>query len=215
MIGTHPVLGVTKSQSAKLFVVMTTVGPYFPTGFKPVNLYCDDTIVRAWPGGAGDKKIGGNYGPTIAHTNKINYLGYQQILWLISDLYTDNNVTEVGAMNFFVYWINKDGEKELVTCPLDSTILPGVTRDSVLALTKQWNEFKVTEKHFTIYEFIEAIEQGRVIEAFGAGTACIVCPVQKIHFKGKDYELPLELGNSGKLTKRLLDRIQSIQVLFM
>jgi branched-chain amino acid aminotransferase len=73
----------------------------------------------------------------------------------------------------------------------------------------------VTEKQYTIYEFIEAIEQGRVIEAFGAGTACIVCPVQKIHFKGKDYNIPLELGNSGKLTKRLLDKIQSIQVFDM
>jgi branched-chain amino acid aminotransferase len=80
------VLGVTKSQSAKLFVVLTTVGPYFPTGFKPVNLFCDDTIARAWPGGVGDKKIGGNYGPTIAHTAKINHLGYQQMLWLIGEI---------------------------------------------------------------------------------------------------------------------------------
>ncbi|CAG9315403.1 unnamed protein product [Blepharisma stoltei] len=206
MIGTHQQLGVTKPGKAKLFIVNALVGPYFPTGFKPVALYCDEARVRAWPGGVGDKKVGGNYGPGIAYTDEINKLGYQQLLWLVNE-----NVTEVGTMNFFVLWKNKEGETELITAPLDSTILEGVTRDSILALTKEWSEFKVSERSFTIHELTEAIEQGRVIEAFGAGTACIVCPVKKIFYKGKDYEIPMKLGNSGLLTKRLLDHVLSIQ----
>ncbi|CAG9314470.1 unnamed protein product [Blepharisma stoltei] len=206
MIGTHQQLGVTKPGSAKLFVVSALVGPYFPTGFNPVNLYCDETRIRAWPGGVGDKKIGGNYGPGIAYTAEINKLGYQQLLWLVK-----GNVTEVGTMNFFMLWKNKEGETELITPPLDGTILEGVTRDSILELTREWNEFKVTERAFSIHELTQAAEEGRIIEAFGAGTACIVCPVQKIFFKGVDYEIPMKLGKSGLLTKRLLDHILSIQ----
>jgi len=141
MIGTHEKLGVVKPGKAKLFVVSTTVGPYFPEGFKPVSLYADDTKVRAWPGGSGNIKIGGNYAPGIKYTAEINEKGYQQLLWLTNDY-----VTEVGTMNFFVFWTNKQGETELITPPLDSTILEGVTRDSILQLAKQWGEFKVTEK---------------------------------------------------------------------
>jgi len=206
MIGTHEKLGVVKPSKAKLFIVSTTVGPYFPEGFKPVALYCDDTKVRAWPGGSGDKKVGGNYAPGIKYTAEINKLGYQQLLWLTNDY-----VTEVGTMNFFVLWRNKQGETELITPPLDSTILEGVTRDSIVQLARQWGEFKVSEKKFTIHELCEAINEERVIEVFGAGTACVVCPVKKIFYKGKDYNIPMALGNSGVLTKRILDEVLAIQ----
>jgi len=206
MIATDPKLGVVKPSNAKLFVVLTAVGPYFPQGFKPVKLYCDENVVRAWPGGVGDRKIGGNYAPGISITEKVNKLGYSQMLWLVN-----NYVTEVGTMNFFVFWKNEAGEEELITAPLDSTILPGVTRDSILSLARDWNEFKVSERKFTIDEFVKASEEGRIIEAFGAGTACVVCPVETIHFNGKDHQIPLKLGESGELAKRFLEEIQGIQ----
>ena len=205
-IGTHVGLGVAKPRNAKLYVVNSTVGPYFPGGFKPVHLYCDDEIARAYPGGSGDKKIGANYAPGIGHTYHLQNKGFNQILWLCKNL-----VTEAGTMNFFVFWKNKQGEEELVTCELDGTILPGITRDSILKITRGWNEFKISETRYTIFELIEALEQGRVIEAFGAGTACIVCPVEKITFKDKSYKVPLAMGNVGKLTHRLQDTILSIQ----
>ena len=94
-------------------------------------------------------------------------------------------------MNFFVFWHNEKGEKELITCPLDGTILPGVTRDSILQITKKWGEFKVTEKQFKIDELIKALKEKRVIEAFGAGTAAVVSPVKKLHFKGEDFAVPI------------------------
>lgn len=98
--------------------------------------------------------------------------GCDQVLWLLHDY-----VTEVGTMNFFVYWKNEKGENELITPPLDGTILPGVTRMSILELTKGLNEFKVSQKPFKIQELMKACKEGRVYEAFGAGTAAIVSPV--------------------------------------
>ena len=85
-------------------------------------------------------------------------------------------------MNFFVYWKNAQGEDEVITPPLDGAILPGVTRDSILTLLKEKNAFKVTEKNYTIYELCDAIRENRVYEAFGAGTAAIVSPVQEVTF---------------------------------
>ena len=87
-------------------------------------------------------------------------------------------------MRCFCIHLNK-GQKELITPPLDGTILPGVTRDSILQLAKQWKEFKVVEKKFTIHDVMEAVEQKRVLEAFGAGTAAVVSPVKLIGYRGK------------------------------
>lgn len=80
-------------------------------------------------------------------------------------------------MNIFVYWKNEDGEVELITPPLDGTILPGVTRNSILDLAKSLGEFKVTEKVFKIQEVIKAVNEGRLYEIFGSGTAALVSPV--------------------------------------
>jgi branched-chain amino acid aminotransferase len=107
--------------------------------------------------------------------------GHQQILWLIND-----KVTEVGVMNFFVHWINEQGEKELVTCPLDGTILPGVIRDSVIKTCNEWG-LKVSEKHYTIHDIIKAIKEDRLLEAFGTGTAAIICPIKEITYKEQVY----------------------------
>lgn len=126
-------------------------------------------------------KLFRNYGPTLEYFKEIQQKGFQQILWLIKD-----RITEVGVMNFFVYWINKKGEKELITCPLDGTILPGVMRDSVITLAKEW-DVNVIEKDFYIDEVIQAIKEDRLLEAFGTGTAAIICPIKSIHYKGEVF----------------------------
>jgi branched-chain amino acid aminotransferase len=118
-------------------------------------------------------------------------------------------------MNLFLFWVNEKGEKELVTPPLDGTILPGVTRDSILKLTQEWNEFKVVEKSVTMKDLINALEQNRVIEMFGAGTAAIVSPIKKIGYNNVDYDIPIDKDDknaqAGKLTRRLADTIMKIQ----
>lgn len=133
-------------------------------------------------------------------------------MWLFGE---DSEISEVGTSNIFFFWINENGEKELITPPLDGTILPGVTRQSVLDLAREWNEFKVTERPIKMREFIKAVEEGRVIECFGSGTAVIVSPVEGFHYKGKDYLIPLDPSNpkagAGKLTARMLNAIQDIQ----
>ena len=136
---------------------MSPVGPYYQKGFVPVSVYWYTDYVRAWYKGSGNKKIGSNYGPTINPATKVSKQGYDQILWLLED-----HITEVGVMNLFVFWHNTKGEKELITCPLDGTILPGVTRDSIIQIAKSWGEFKVTEQRFKIQDLIKASKENRV-----------------------------------------------------
>lgn len=205
-IGDSDMFELGRPQAAKLFVINSPVGPYYPTGFKPVALYCDNTAARAYPGGMGHYKLGGNYAAGIKHSERIAKLGYQQMLWLI-----DDNVTEVGTMNFFVRWRNENGVEELITAPLDGTILPGVTRESILSLVRGWGEILVSEKKFSITDLVKASEERRLIECFGCGTAAVVSPVEKFFYNGKDYTVPLALGNSGELTKRLWDKLIAIQ----
>ncbi len=147
--------------------------------------------------------------------------GYAQILWLFGPEF---NLTEgtfdllrnvVGTMNFFMLWKNERGEKELITPPLDGTILPGVTRNSIIQLVKEWNEFPVREGSITMPQVIKAGKEGRIIEMFGAGTAAIVSPIKLIHFEGQDVKVPLDpsdpTSQAGPLTKKIADTIMGIQ----
>jgi len=212
LIGTHGELGVAPSTSAKFFVVLSPVGPYYPEGWKAVKLLADDKYVRAWPGGTGFSKIGGNYAMGIMPQTEAAAKGYSQVLWLFGE---KHYITEVGTMNFMLFWTNAEGQKELITAPLDGTILAGVTRDSALQITRQWNEFKVTERPYHMGELIQALNEGRVHEAFGVGTAAVVSPVKLISYKGKEYTIPLDKKDPnaaiGPLAKRLADSILAIQ----
>ena len=137
LIGTSPSLGVSASSKATLFVICSPVGPYFKEGFKAISLYATTKYARAWKGGSGAYKIGANYSPTIVPQMLAQSKGHSQVLWLVNQ----DELSEVGTMNIFIYWKNKHtGIKELVTPPLDDgTILPGVTRDTILHLSKQHN----------------------------------------------------------------------------
>ncbi len=212
IISTTPFLGVAPPTEAKFYIITSPVGPYYPTGFAPIKLLADPKFVRAWPGGTGAVKCGGNYAMSIGPAREAAEKGYSQLLWLFGE---DHQVTEVGTMNQFWLWRSAvDGEKELVTAPLDGTILPGVTRDSVIRLAKSWG-VRVREEHYTMKEVISAIEDGRMIEAFGSGTAAVVSPVNGVGFLGKDYEIPLSPTNpaqqAGDFTKKVADTLESIQ----
>ncbi|KAJ8251063.1 hypothetical protein GJAV_G00216850 [Gymnothorax javanicus] len=207
-IGTEPSLGVTRANHALLYVIIGPVGPYFATGsFNPVSLLADPRFVRAWRGGVGEYKMGGNYGPTIAVQNEAVKLGCQQVLWLYGDR---EEITEVGTMNLFIYWTTEDGERELVTPPLDGVILPGVTRQSLLDLAREWGDFKVTERRVDMKELIQALDTGRILEVFGSGTACVVCPVGSLLYKGKNYEIPT-MKNGPDLAKRFHKELTDMQ----
>lgn len=107
-------------------------------------------------------------------------------------------------------------EKELITCPLTDMILPGVTRDSVLGVVRQWGEFKVSERYVTMKQVSKAAAEGRVLEAFGTGTAAVVSPVCCISYEGKDYKIPLNpadpASQAGPIAQRVYDDLTKIQV---
>ncbi|XP_059970084.1 branched-chain-amino-acid aminotransferase, cytosolic isoform X1 [Mesoplodon densirostris] len=207
-IGTEPSLGVKKPTKALLFVILSPVGPYFSSGsFNPVSLWANPKYVRAWKGGTGDCKMGGNYGSSLFAQCEAMDNACQQVLWLYGE---DNQITEVGTMNLFLYWINEDGEEELATPPLDGIILPGVTRQSILDLAHEWGEFKVSERYLTMDDLNTAVEENRVREMFGSGTACVVCPVSNILYKGETIHIPT-MENGPKLASRILDKLTDIQ----
>ncbi|CCE72655.1 Piso0_000245 [Millerozyma farinosa CBS 7064] len=211
LIGTTASLGVGIPDRALLFVIASPVGSYYGKTFKPVALEATDYAVRAWPGGSGNRKLGANYAPCVQPQIEAASRGYQQNLWLFGK---EGYVTEVGTMNAFFVFKTSDGKKELVTAPLDGTILEGVTRDSILELCRERlssDEWTISERPFTIHEVQEKAEKGELIEAFGAGTAAVVSPIDRIGWRGKDIAVPAGNGDAGELTKTLAEWIRQIQ----
>lgn len=213
MIGTQRTLGVGPPGSALLYVIASPVGPYYPTGFKAVSLEATTYAVRAWPGGVGDKKLGANYAPCILPQLEAAKRGFHQNLWLFGE---EEYVTEVGTMNMFVAIKNKEtGQKELLTAPLDGTILEGVTRDSVLALAREKlapEGWVITERKYTMGELDEAAKEGRLLEAFGAGTAAVVSPVRNISWRGNLVECGLRPDQeAGEIAQKMKDWIEARQ----
>jgi len=209
MMGTEPTLGVGASNQVQLFVILSPVGPYFANGLKPVNLLADPQYVRAWPGGCGYVKMGSNYAPTLWTQEMAEKSGCHQCLWLVGD---DEEITEVGAMNLFILMRNKStGRLELVTPPLtNGCILPGVTRQSILEMTVEWDDqLDVIERKITMGEVLEANREGRIIEIFGSGTAVVVCPVGNIKYKSEMVPVPVDQSENS-LSKRITRRLNDI-----
>lgn len=162
-----------------------------------------EDAIRAWPGGFGFAKLGANYGPSLMAQGEARARGYDQILWLFGP---EANVTEAGASNFFVVWRTKEGQLQLVTAPLkDQIILEGVTRASVLDLAKERLDkttdgvegLEVVERQFTMSELAEVALDGRLVEAFAAGTAYFVAPVGLIGWRDHELSISLAEGTTG------------------
>lgn len=220
-IATQESVGVSQSESIKLFVIASPVGPYYPTGFKPVTLLAETNYARAWHGGTGQYKLGANYAIAIGPQIEAQKKGYSQVLWLTKEPGANGGeeeehvLTEVGTMNIFVVVKNpRTGEvEEIVTPPLDGSILAGVTRDSILALCREWyGSAKVSERRLTMKEVVKRAKEGSLGEAFGAGTAAIVSPIKLIHYQGEDIKIPIEESiQMGKVARRVVDEIRAIQ----
>ncbi|KAH0603631.1 uncharacterized protein H6S33_007290 [Morchella sextelata] len=218
MIGTQRTLGVGPPGSALLYVIASPVGPYYPTGFKAVSLEATSQYIRAWPGGVGNMKLGANYAPCIVPQLEAAGRGFHQNLWLFGE---EGYVTEVGTMNLFVAWTLPSGEKELITAPLDGTILEGVTRDCVLALAREKlvkEGWTISERKYTIKEVAQAADEGRLIEAFGSGTAAVVSPIRRIAWDGgvsgtpRDIMFPLQEGKeAGVIAERMWNWMEERQ----
>ncbi|KAK3996716.1 aminotransferase [Cladorrhinum sp. PSN332] len=210
VIGTQPQLGVQASKEALLFITASFMPRMdSPPGGMKLHTNPED-MVRAWVGGFGYAKVGANYGPSLLATQEARERGFGQILWLYGP---EGYCTEAGASNFFVVWRTKEGQLQLITAPLDDKlILDGVTRRSVVELARKRlaGEVEVVERKYTIDEVLEADKEGRIIEAFAAGTAFFICPVSQIHHRGTDVHIPMGKGEAGQYTSKIKGWISDI-----
>ncbi|HEY5997915.1 MAG TPA: branched-chain amino acid aminotransferase [bacterium] len=202
LIAVDRYLGVKPATECLFYVILSPVGAYYAAGFNPVRILVEDQFVRAVPGGTGEAKTGGNYAASLAAGRKAKEQGFEQVLWL--DAIHRRFVEEVGAMNIFFV----AGKDRLVTPKLTGSFLPGVTRDSVLALAPTLG-CAVEEGTVAIDELLADVRAGRVTEVFGTGTAAVVSPVGVLGYKGE--EVVVGGGGVGPVTRRLYDTLTGIQ----
>jgi len=201
IIAVDPFLGVHASRTYYFYIILSPSGAYYSTGLAPVGIYVEDKYVRAVRGGCGFAKTGGNYASSIRAGEVAEQKGFQQVLWL--DGVEQKYVEEVGSMNMmFVI----DGK--IVTPVLNGSILPGITRDSILKLAKKLG-YETQERKISIAEVFEAAHTGHLNEAFGTGTAAVVSPVGTLSWEN-DTET-VNGGKIGPITQRLYDTLVGIQ----
>jgi branched-chain amino acid aminotransferase len=201
IIATDPFLGVRASFTYRFFIILSPVGAYYPEGFNPIKILVSKDHVRAVRGGVGEAKTPGNYAASLLAGNKAHDEGYTQVLWL--DGVTQEYVEEVGSMNiFFVIG------GEIITPELSGSILPGITRDSVIHLARSWG-LSVVERKISITEVLEAHASGSLKEIFGSGTAAVISPVGELKYG--DAVISIGDGGVGPISNRLFNAIQDIQ----
>jgi len=201
VFGTENFLGVHPSSTYRFMIILSPVGAYYKEGFNPVSLMVLEDYVRAVKGGVGEAKTSGNYAASLLPAEIAQKKGFTQVLWL--DGVEHKYIDEVGTMNiFFVI------DDELITPPLEGTILGGITRDSTIQLARTW-AMKVNERRISIDEVIETSKQNRLKGVFGTGTAAVISPVGEIQYK--DINININDGKIGPIARRLFDKITNIQ----
>ena len=201
MIGNEATIMVRPSLTYLFYIIISPVGAYYKEGLKATRIFVSDQYVRSARGIAGSTKTSGNYGPTFLVAKEAMARGYNQVLWL--DATERKYVEEVGQSNIFFLF----GD-ELVTPPLSSAILQGVTRDSVIQLARHWG-MTVTERPISIEEVVEGCLNGRLREAFAAGTAAVISPIGGLGYDGQDYTV--SGGNTGPTAVKFYEEITGIQ----
>ena len=201
MFGNDETLGVHTIKRATLMIIASPSGSYYKEGINPVGIMIESEDVRAVKGGTGYAKCGGNYGASTRAGARAEKKGYSQVLWL--DGIERKYVEEVGAMNVM---FKIDGK--VVTPMLTGSILPGITRKSCLEVIRDLG-YEVSECLISVDELISALEEGRLEEAWGTGTAAVVSPIGKLMYN--DVEYVINNGQIGSLTKELYDILTSIQ----
>lgn len=201
MFATQASVGVHPSAEYTFMIVCSPVGSLYPSGVSPVKIYVEDEYVRAVAGGTGFAKCGGNYAGSVAAQAKAEKLGYSQVLWL--DGVHRKYIEEVGTMNV-MFKINN----EIYTAPIDGTVLPGVTRDSIIKMLKDWG-YKVNEVHLAIDELLEFAHKGQLEEAFGTGTAAVISPIGELNYQGDI--VTINDFKTGDITQKIYDTLTGIQ----
>ena len=194
-------LGVHVSDTYLFMIITSPVGAYYKEGMNPVKLITSGEYARAVKGGVGAAKTPANYAASLLPAEEANKKGFTQVLWL--DGFEHRYVEEVGTMNiFFVI------DTELVTPPLEGSILGGITRETVIELAGAWG-IRVNERRISIDEVISEAKSGRLTEIFGTGTAAVISPVGWVRH-GEDL-VTINYGKTGSFSQRFYDEITAIQ----
>ena len=201
MFGNDETLGVHAVKNAKFVIITSPVGSYYKEGLNPVKIMIESEDVRAVRGGTGEAKCGGNYAASNRAGERAEKKGYSQVLWL--DGVYRKYIEEVGAMNV-MFKING----EIITPKLSGSILPGITRKSIIELLKS-EGYNVSERLLSVDELAEALENGTLEEAWGCGTAAVVSPIGELCYQDKKYII--NNGEIGKTTQHLYDTLTGIQ----
>jgi len=194
-------VGVHASHTYTFCIILSPSGSYYKEGINPVKIMIEDEDVRAVKGGTGYTKCGGNYAASIRAGEKAAAAGFAQVLWL--DGVHRKYIEEVGSMNIM---FKIDGK--VVTPELQGSVLPGITRKSILQVAREWG-YEVEERMLSIDELVESIDAGKVEEIWGTGTAAVVSPVGMVAYKGKEYVI--NDGKIGDLTQKLYDELTGVQ----
>jgi len=202
MFASEAALGVHASHNYLHLVILSPVGSYFGDSLEPVAVHISDNYRRAVIGGTGDVKAAGNYAASLFVSERVKKEGYSQVLWL--DAIHGQYVEEVGAMNYAVVY----NGKHVVTPALTGSILPGITRNSLLRLAPDLG-YTVSEEQIDVHDMLADIQSGEITEAFGCGTAAVVVPIGKLGFRGQAYLL--NDNKAGPVTSRLYQALTDIQ----
>jgi len=201
VFATDPMVGVKPGDKYKFLILLSPVGPYYPGGFKPVPIMVTDKYVRAVRGGVGDCKTAGNYAASLMAQREAKKLGYSQVLYL--DALKQKYIEEVGTMNMFVQF--KD---EVATPRLSGTILPGITRMSVIEILKDWG-YKISERDIELKEIFDGYNNGNLVELFGTGTAAVISSISKLKYD--EIEIKFSDEHAGELGTKLYEALTNIQ----
>jgi branched-chain amino acid aminotransferase len=202
MIATEPFLGVRPAKEYKFLVIASPAGNYFKSGAPAVSIWVSSDYTRAAPGGTGAAKCGGNYAASLVPQAEAIAQGHDQVVFL--DAAQHKWIEELGGMN--VFFVFDDGS--MITPPLGGSILPGITRDSLITLARE-EGLSVNEEPYSLDQWREDAGSGRLVEAFACGTAAVVTPIG--HVAGHDGEFTVGSGGPGQLTTKLRDQLVGIQ----
>lgn len=204
--GSEEALGVKPSDVVTFVLMGSPVGAYFPNGVKPVKVWISDDFVRAAPGGTGEAKCAGNYAASLLAQSEAAQQGCDQVVWI--DAKERKYIEEMGGMNlFFVKGKGKDAK--VMTPKLTGTLLPGVTRDSLLILAKDLG-YQVEEVKISVDQWREGCASGEISESFACGTAAVITPIGEVASKNSG-NWKIGDGQPGEVTMKLRQALVDIQ----
>ena len=205
MIGTEKTLGVKPSSSYSFYIIASPAGAYFSGGVKPVSVWISEDYVRAAPGGTGDAKFAGNYAASLLAQQQAAEKGCDQVVWL--DAIERKYIEEMGGMNLM--FVEGSGETaKIITPELTGSLLPGITRKSLLQVVKDLG-YEAEERKITVDEWRNGAEDGTISETMACGTAAVITPVGRV--LSKHGEFTINGGEAGEITMAMRERLRGIQ----